>query len=503
MNRMYTFSFSERGYNHIKSNKVCQDDSGHYSDDSMSIIVVADGHGSNDYPRTDRGARYAVESAITAIREFVKTAEDCSLDIAEDYEAYMEQLAKNILAKWHAAVDTDLTEYSFSEEELSNVSETYKKRYLSGEKAKKAYGTTLIAVCQTKKYWFGLQIGDGKCVCISPNGTVYESIPWDDACQANITTSICDPNAIAEFRFGFTTNCPTATFMGTDGVDDSYRGPEELYNLYRGFLTIFAEHGREIGEREIQEYLPEASHRGSGDDISIAGLVSAGLSASFISMMKAQCEYSIAKERWEDADREIVFAEEKREYIQSALEKATRNYEMCRQRANDANEAVKAARLAKEEARTRYEAAEAALSSAIDAYQRSIVACQMPTDGVGDAVDEIAAVEQIPAVLPEETSITTAEADQPEPEKAVDDGFPITPANETADSEETPIILSDTVNDVADVFEAQADVEITTYIANAELVDKEPNAAEAAPVLEKSMDIPAKSSEQMTIDDIL
>ena len=76
MNTMYDFAFSVQGYNHIKSDKVCQDSSGHYSDDSMAVVVVADGHGSDNYPRTDRGSSFAVEAAITAIREFVKTAEE-------------------------------------------------------------------------------------------------------------------------------------------------------------------------------------------------------------------------------------------------------------------------------------------------------------------------------------------------------------------------------------------------------------------------------------------
>ena len=57
---VYDFAFSEQGYNHIKSGKVCQDCSGHYADSSMAIIVVADGHGSDNYPRTDRGPKFAV-----------------------------------------------------------------------------------------------------------------------------------------------------------------------------------------------------------------------------------------------------------------------------------------------------------------------------------------------------------------------------------------------------------------------------------------------------------
>ena len=75
----------------------------------------------------------------------VKTVEDNAIDISEDSDSYLEQLAKKILANWYEAVDADLKKYPFSEEELSKVSDKHKKRYMSGQRQEKAYGTTLIA----------------------------------------------------------------------------------------------------------------------------------------------------------------------------------------------------------------------------------------------------------------------------------------------------------------------------------------------------------------------
>jgi hypothetical protein len=59
-------------------------------------------------------------------------------------------------------------------------------------------------------------------------------------------------------------------FCGSDGVDDSYVGEEELHALYRSIIKIFTEHGTEVGKAEIKEYLPVLTKRGSGDDVSIA-----------------------------------------------------------------------------------------------------------------------------------------------------------------------------------------------------------------------------------------
>lgn len=407
MNTTYDFAFSEQGFNHIKSDKVCQDSSGHYSDDSMAVVVVADGHGSDNYPRTDRGSSFAVEATITAIREFVKTVDDSVIDISEDSDSYLEQLAKNILANWYAAVDADLEKYPFSEEELSKVSDKYKKRYMSGQRQEKAYGTTLIAVCQTRNYWFGMQIGDGKCVCISQDGSMYEPIPWDEDCQANITTSICDSEAIEEFRYCFMKECPVATLMGTDGIDDSYANAEEMYVLYCSILAIFAEHGREMGESEIQTFLPGLSRKGSGDDVSIAGIVSASLSTAFIEVLKAQCEYSNAKAHREQAEHEVILATEKQEYVLSAMKKAKMNYDLCVQKATEAQEAIKVAQYTQEDAIKRFEAAEIAFSTAVTVYRSSIMSenndkavVETAPDVTEDASSETATVEQDEIKLP-------------------------------------------------------------------------------------------------------
>lgn len=392
MNTMYDFAFSEQGYNHIKDNKVCQDSSGHYSDEMMSIVVVADGHGSDNYPRTDRGSSFAVESSINAIKEFVTTIHESGIDISQSPETYLEQIAKNILSKWHCEVEADLDKYPFTDEELSKVSEKYKKRYLEGNKNEKAYGTTLIAICQTSDLWFGLQIGDGKCVCISKDGTMFEPIPWDDDCQANITTSICDSDAIEEFRYCVKEECPIATLIGTDGIDDSYASDEELYVLYRSILTIFAEHGREIGEKEVSDFLPGLSKSGSGDDVSIAGIVSSNLSKSFIDVLKAQSEYENAKALVESAKKEIILCNEKQEYILEALKKAKMNLETCEEKASVAQAAIIEAEQKHTHALAEFKQAEDTLSRAIKNHQNDVNSTTEETTPNNESQEDVGAI---------------------------------------------------------------------------------------------------------------
>lgn len=273
----FTFSATEVGYNHVKNCKVCEDAAGFYDDDTMHICVVADGHGSDNYPRTERGSRIAVDSAIKCVTDFIKLVDtqDVLLDEKRGFPVLL-QLTKSILMDWHESVQKDYQSAPFSEGELKCVSEKYRNMYLSendDEKhVEKAYGCTLILFAITTEYSFGLQIGDGKCIAVSDEGDFIEPIPWDENCQFNITTSICDSDAIDEFRFFVTDKAPAAVFCGSDGIDDCYSNSDELYALYRSILRIFIEHGTEIGKNEIEEYLPVLTRKGSGDDVSI-GLV--------------------------------------------------------------------------------------------------------------------------------------------------------------------------------------------------------------------------------------
>ncbi len=310
-----SFSATEVGYNHVKAGKVCEDFSSYYDDDRMRICVVADGHGSDNYPRTDKGSRFAAEAAINCVKEFVKTA--IPTDVLEDEKngfPVLRQLASSILLEWHRAVNEDAARYPFTDEELKNVSEKYKNRFLTQNveerSIEKAYGTTLIVFVITEQYSMGMQIGDGKCVFISSRGEFSEPIPWDDECQLNVTTSICDSDALDEFRFFVTDKQPSAVFCGSDGIDDSYASEEELYALYRSILVIFAEHGLEVGKSEIKEYLPALTRKGSGDDVSIGLILDIEIVKGLIPLFNAQAELFDVNGKTNEKKRRLVAVKE-------------------------------------------------------------------------------------------------------------------------------------------------------------------------------------------------
>ena len=192
----------------------------------------------------------------------------------------MLQFEKSILNEWHRKVQTDIEEHPFSEEELSILSEKSKQRYESDEAADKhkAYGTTLIAFVVTDNYAFGVQIGDGSGVVFNQELSASIPIPEDENCQLNITTSLCDDNAIEEFRhIVFSDNIPVAVLCGTDGIEDSFVSTDELFSFYRGVLSVFVEHGYDKTRIGLEEYLPVLTQKGSGDDVSIGAIINKAL----------------------------------------------------------------------------------------------------------------------------------------------------------------------------------------------------------------------------------
>ncbi|MDR3341738.1 MAG: protein phosphatase 2C domain-containing protein [Treponema sp.] len=263
------FASSTIGAHHRKHGKECQDDSRHVTDEIMAVAVVADGHGGDAYFRSRRGSRFAVESALQGIQEFIRIRREYGAPETESAEGLLRNLVKNILVSWHDKVEQDYTTDRFSPDEQEKAAQKNKQPY-------HAYGTTLIAVAITEDYWFGLHIGDGKAVALYPDGSFDQPIPWDERCFLNVTTSICDDDAADTCRIYYSPEKPVAVFIGSDGVDDSYpihENEKYLYHLYRTIAINFADEGFETTCQQVQGFLPSLTEKGSGDDVSVAGFI--------------------------------------------------------------------------------------------------------------------------------------------------------------------------------------------------------------------------------------
>lgn len=291
-----SFHFTSIGASHIKKGTVCQDYSASIEADSYKLAVISDGHGGADYFRSDSGSRFAVQAFCRCVADAFAVCADTSQEELTD-DSFLKNKAKNfadalgacitdkqieeqmrwfmrsVVTNWNILVEEDIAADPFEEEEMTEVSEKAKARYKKGEKVHSAYGATLIGAVITDDFWFGVHIGDGKCVAFGMDGTDCEPIPWDEQCFLNVTTSICDSNAGSEFRYFFSRELPAAVFVGSDGIDDSFSKDRHLHNFYRTVLSSFATEAEEKAVKNLAEYLPELSKQGSADDMSVACII--------------------------------------------------------------------------------------------------------------------------------------------------------------------------------------------------------------------------------------
>lgn len=266
-----SFNISVQGASHIRKNKICQDASASYSDDKITIAVVCDGHGGDDYVRSDKGSKFAAEAALQNIRKFV---ENISTDVLkENTDRTLTALEASIITSWNQSIREHCSQNPFTTEEIHLLSDKAKKKYLYDDRIESAYGTTLIAAVITSEYWFGIQLGDGKCVAVSTEGEFSKPIPWNEKCFLNATTSMCEEDALDNFRHFFSEKLPAAVFVGSDGIDDCFKTDDQLYNLYKTVMVSFSTSEFDEAVSELKEYLPRLSAKGSGDDVSIAAVL--------------------------------------------------------------------------------------------------------------------------------------------------------------------------------------------------------------------------------------
>ena len=279
MEKFTSFAQTSIGASHLSREIVCQDSSFAADYEGYSFAAAADGHGSPCYLRTERGSQFAVDCAAECVAEFFEGLEGAEEVLADERqrEQLFNQLWRSIIARWHDKAEQDFRNEPFTEEEIGRIPEKfahYRTRYEQGEYIS-AYGTTLLFAAVTDNYAFGAQIGDGKCVVIDGDSNVYAPVPEDPRCYENVTTSMCQDDAALSARFFYLPKglLPAAVFLCTDGVENSYWNEEQLFGFFRGLALTMVENGMEEGVRQLGEFLPAMTRKGSGDDVSCSGII--------------------------------------------------------------------------------------------------------------------------------------------------------------------------------------------------------------------------------------
>lgn len=313
-----------QGESHKSTEKPCQDYAYAESNENLSIAIVCDGHGGERYFRSQFGSEFATEITKEAIRAFVENMADSTFTGQEkksvfdgaDFTEYSAAIAtdqqvaskahkslmwlfSSIISQWNAKVAQHAREVDLTDWELEHVEQKYKDEFLAKRETEdatfeKTYGCTLMAYVQTPDYWFAFHLGDGKCVSmrvVDDNLVCGQPIPWDEKCFLNKTTSLCDSNALDEFRYCYQGNgeFPLAMFLGSDGMDDSYGDGDNLDNFYIQLFKVIIRNGNDKAKKELIKSLPIISKLGSKDDMSVASIYDdTNLSETFFRLIKYQ-----------------------------------------------------------------------------------------------------------------------------------------------------------------------------------------------------------------------
>ena len=289
---MKALHYSCQGESHKATDKVCQDYSYSEVSDRLAIAIVCDGHGGKRYFRSDVGAQYATEITKECVAAFIEGVGDelfkgkpftqvsaLNTEIQNDnfdkktkVDVAMRQLFSSIIYRWREKILENAKENPLTDAERSTLDPRYITDFEKKESLEKTYGCTLMCYAQTPDYWLAFHVGDGKCIAFDHSGEWSEPIPWDERCFLNKTTSLCDSEALDEFRYCYQGDgeFPAIVFLGSDGIDDSFGETTNMVNFYAQVAKMLANDPMEDCINSIQTTLPELSARGSQDDMSVA-----------------------------------------------------------------------------------------------------------------------------------------------------------------------------------------------------------------------------------------
>lgn len=269
-----TYSGYKVGASHIAKNMGCEDYAANYDGEKVCIAVISDGHGDKKCFRSAQGAHIACDVSIGCVRKLIENSPSSCDAIRKSPDRIITELERTIIREWNNGVNNDLSINPITESELNGLPEDAVEAIRSGHSLNKIYGCTLIMCVVIDGFWFGIHIGDGKCVVAMNNGLYTQPIPWDEVgCVGNRSTSICNSNSFAGFRYIYGTNVPTGLFVASDGIDESFdeSGLNRCYYTLGYWVQTLL---KEELDSKMDELLSQVTNNGSGDDVSIACILS-------------------------------------------------------------------------------------------------------------------------------------------------------------------------------------------------------------------------------------
>ena len=268
--KRYVFGKSVKGATHERNGLPLQDNCRiEEISDKITIIAVADGHGSSKCPRSDRGSLIAVNTFCSVIKNYLLNygkEKDGLTNLVTflNREGDM-RFAQDICEEWQARV-----KQSFYKSKDDSVLD--KEGNTDWKKVYSLYGTTLLGMLITDTFVFSFQIGDGDINYVTADeisplvepekflGTETHSLSKVDAWRKAVA-SVRRKNADED--------TPYMYMLSTDGFANSYVSQEEFNKTCREYYEMIGKHGYEALMYNLEKWLKETSELGCGDDITV------------------------------------------------------------------------------------------------------------------------------------------------------------------------------------------------------------------------------------------
>jgi Protein phosphatase 2C len=183
--------------------------------------------------------------------------------------AAKDRLVPQILDRWRLSVAADVSRTAFSGHEES--------LRLAGDSPEVAYGSTLLVGVWTDDWVLCIQIGDGDILAVSRDTGVLCPVPADPHIVGHRTTSLCQPDARAAFRFGIldaSAVAPCALMLATDGFANSQTHSPWQDKVGAEIADRLSTGGTPLVHDGLRSWVALcASSDGSGDDTTAAMVV--------------------------------------------------------------------------------------------------------------------------------------------------------------------------------------------------------------------------------------
>ncbi len=273
--KRYIYGECVKGATHERNGSPLQDSKRiEEVSDAITIISVADGHGSSKCPLSEYGSKMAVNVFCDVMKKYIESYGKTKKELA-GLVAYLNRegdtrFAQEICEEWQARVRRSFDRKSDKYETYSDLFDGDK--ISNWEKVYSLYGTTLLGMLITDTFIFSFQIGDGDINIVTSEevsplvepekflGTETHSLSKVDAWKKSVSSlKMKDVKA----------NLPYLYMLSTDGFSNSYKNNDEFIKTCREYYEMIKQHGFDAVKNNLGSWLKETSELGCGDDITL------------------------------------------------------------------------------------------------------------------------------------------------------------------------------------------------------------------------------------------